>query len=221
MSEEVSSAHKVAVREGVAARERRRERRTQQQRSAETRARVVHAATECVAELGPRGATLSAIAARAGVSWGAMQHQFGDKDSILDAVLEESLAQLEERLLDIADRHSDPRERVHAFIERLGELLRGPVHRSLVEIQSERSRNAGPEPDARMLDVGQAMSRIWRGIFGDLEVCEGRLLEAERFTWALLAGITAERMLFHDTDFAEIHLRILDETLLRLLDLED
>lgn len=196
---------------------RRRPRRTQQERSARTRARVVGAATECVAELGLRGATMSSIAARAGVSWGAMQHQFGDKDAILDAVLQEGLAQLETSLLDIADRHPEPRRRVHAFIERFGELLQGPVHRSVVEIQSGRRRDGAQAHATGMLDVGEAMGRIWDGIFADLEVDAERLLEAQRFTWALLTGVTAERMLFPDTDFARSHLRILEETLVRLL----
>ena len=69
----------------------RRSPRTQEERSLSTRAKVVAAASECLAELGFRGATMGAIADRAGVSWGAIQHQFGEKDALLDAVLEDAI----------------------------------------------------------------------------------------------------------------------------------
>jgi AcrR family transcriptional regulator len=197
-----------------------RTRRTQEERSAATRARVVEAATECVAERGFRGATMSAMAERAGVSWGAMQHQFGEKDAIFDAVLEHALLLLKEKLADLRQEFPDPAERVHAFVSRSRQLLRGPVYRAFVEIQVNRSREDGAPDRNWSRFVGQALSELWRDLFGDLQLPKRQLKDAQRFTFAVLSGISSETMLFPRVDFSSRHFEILEETLLRLLDLE-
>jgi AcrR family transcriptional regulator len=200
---------------------RQRTRRSQSERSAATRAKVVRAATECVAEQGFRGATMSAIAARAGVSWGAMQHQFGDKDAILDAVLEQSLQELGRRLLGVAESHADPAARVRAFVTCCRELLQGPSYRAFVEIQLSRGRGDGEDSQAWADYVGQAISEIWQSLFGDLGLPAREDAALQRFTFALLSGVAAESMLFPGIDFSRSHLDILQETLLRKLGLND
>jgi len=181
---------------------------------------VVAAATECVAELGFRAATMGAIAERAGVSWGAIQHQFGEKDALLDAVLEEAIRSFQASLSGIRDLESDPSARVRAFVRRCQDLLSGPSYSAFVEIQMGRSREASEETDAWSQYVGDALGAIWRELFRDLGLPRRRLEDAQRFTFAVLSGIAAETMLFPGVDFTRSHLQILEETLLRLLDLE-
>ena len=65
-----------------------RERRSHAERTAETRCRVMAAVVESIADVGYQKTTSAEIARRAGVTWGAVQHHFGDKDGILMAVLE-------------------------------------------------------------------------------------------------------------------------------------
>lgn len=135
--------------------------RTQEERSLSTRAKILAAATESVAELGLRGATMSAIAERAGVSWGA-----------------------------------------------------------IIEIQMGRSRAPSKESKAWSKYLSNALSEIWNGLFGDLGLDGRRLGDMQRFTFAVLSGIAAEVMLFPGNDFTRRHLEILEETLVRLLELE-
>jgi len=208
-------------RAGIAAPTRpRRSPRTQEERSASTRAKVVAAATECVAELGFRAATMGAIAERAGVSWGAIQHQFGEKDALLDAVLEEAIRSLQTNLSGIAETHPDPVLRVHLFVSRCRDVLSGPIYKAFVEIQMARSREDDGQSDAWSQYVGDALSEVWRETFGDLGLPKRRLENAQRFSFAVLSGIAAETMLFPGVDFTTRHLQILEETLLRLLDLD-
>ena len=63
------------------------ERRSHAERRAETRARIIEAVIESIAEVGFHRTTAVEITRRAGVTWGAVQHHFGDKDGILLAVL--------------------------------------------------------------------------------------------------------------------------------------
>jgi len=73
----------VAGASRVAAVRRPRARRTQAERTAATRERILAAVVESIAELGIQRTTASEIARRAGVTWGAVQHHFGAKHGIL------------------------------------------------------------------------------------------------------------------------------------------
>ena len=62
--------------------------RVQSDRSAATRKRVLDATLECLLEFGYAGTTTSAIQARAGVSRGAMTHQFPNKLGLMIAAVQ-------------------------------------------------------------------------------------------------------------------------------------
>lgn len=201
--------------------ERKRVRRTQEERSAETRDKVIRATGECVAELGFAGTTMSEIAKRAGVTWGAIQHQFGDKDTILDSVLETSLQELETSLTAIAAcTAADVDARVKAFVKRAASMLQGSGYRAFVEIQLGRGRHEErSDGDAASWSghVAQVLERSWRAVFDGLGLPARNVRGAGRFGFMVLSGIAAESMLFPDVDFSKQHLQVLDETLRRLL----
>jgi AcrR family transcriptional regulator len=55
----------------------------------DTRDRVINAAIECIIELGfYRGSSTNEIARRAGVTWGVIQHYFGNREGLMLAVLQ-------------------------------------------------------------------------------------------------------------------------------------
>lgn len=62
-------------------------RRTQKERREETSARLVEAAIECLLEQGYAGAGVKEICVRAGVTTGAIQHNFGSKQGLMIAVV--------------------------------------------------------------------------------------------------------------------------------------
>jgi AcrR family transcriptional regulator len=64
-----------------------RPRRPQAERSAETRAKLIEATVSCLHRLGYSGTTVSLVAAEAGVSRGAMTHQFPTKVDMMLAVV--------------------------------------------------------------------------------------------------------------------------------------
>lgn len=65
----------------------RRPRRTQDERSAQTRIRLIEAAIDCIADLGWSATTTPLVAERAGLSRGAQQHHFPTKADLLMAVV--------------------------------------------------------------------------------------------------------------------------------------
>ena len=84
---------------------RRPRRRTHAERTAESRARIMSAVVESIAEVGFKRSTASEIARRSGLTWGAVQHHFGGKEGILAAVLEDSF----DRFAEPAWQRSQPR----------------------------------------------------------------------------------------------------------------
>lgn len=89
------------------------------------RDQLINAALEIIAECGPEGATVRAIAARAGVTQGLIRHYFTGKEELTRAAYQALMARMtadnESVLLDLDD---DPRTRLAAFV---AAALRAPV----------------------------------------------------------------------------------------------
>lgn len=89
------------------------ERRTQEERSASTRQAVLDATISCLIDLGYRDTTTTAIQARAGVSRGALTHQYRSKNDLLAAAIVHLAEVRAAEMLAAADRTptgSDPLE---------------------------------------------------------------------------------------------------------------
>lgn len=92
-----AAEHSPVTAAAIAAR-RRRGARTQNERSADMRGRLLEATLECLQTLGYAGTSFSTIAALAGVSRGALQHHYPEKNYIIAAALEV----LSKRLLEVS-----------------------------------------------------------------------------------------------------------------------
>jgi AcrR family transcriptional regulator len=117
-----------------------RQRRTQAERSANTRTLVLDAAIKVLHQHGYAATTTILVAEEAGVSRGAMVHQFNTKADLMtfvvQSVYEQEIAHYEEVLSGIAT----PRERLLAFPEIVWEVFSRPSGLAVLEIlQSSRS----------------------------------------------------------------------------------
>lgn len=117
-----------------------RARRTQAERSAETRATLLAAAVRMLYEHGYGATSTILVAEAAGVSRGAMLHQFRTKADLMtfvvQAVYEEELERYDEKLTGIIDL----RELAAAYPEIVWEVLSRPSGVAVLEIlQGSRS----------------------------------------------------------------------------------
>jgi len=170
-------------------------RRTQAERTAETRARIVEACIACIGELGFQRTTATEITRRAGVTWGAVQHQFGDKDGILRAVLEDSFARFAERLAGMPGRDAPLEERVRAFVDRAWDHFGSAHYRSTFEILLSADGLRDGDPPIWQGEMFQKWNEIWSGVFEDAPHAAAESVALQRFTIAALTGIAALRML--------------------------
>ncbi|WP_051683683.1 TetR/AcrR family transcriptional regulator [Blastococcus sp. URHD0036] len=80
------------------------------------RAAVVEAAIQCILERGIYRASSNAIAERAGVTWGTIQHHFGTREALMLAVLEEGNERLRGLLHAAEIRGATVAERVGEYL---------------------------------------------------------------------------------------------------------
>jgi AcrR family transcriptional regulator len=117
-----------------------KKRRTQAERSAATRKVLLDAAVKCLFEHGYGATTTIMVAEEAGVSRGAMLHQFPSKADLMAFVVEadfEEEVELYKRLLAGID---EPRERLLAYPEATWKVLSRPSGIAVLEIlQGSRS----------------------------------------------------------------------------------
>ncbi len=194
-------------------------RRTQAERTAETRARIMDAVVACIAEVGFGRTTAAEITRRAGVTWGAVQHHFGDKDGILRAVLEDSFARFRERVGELPGPDAPLDARVSAFVDGAWSHFGSTDYQSTFEIllQVERSREAEDLPNWQS-GMTEAWTGIWNGVFADARLSPGRSLALQRYTISVLAGIAAIGMLgAPDRSGTAAQLDFLKDTLVRNL----
>ncbi len=76
-----------------------RRRRTQAERTAETRSKLIDATIECLIERGYVGTTTLAVCKQAGVSHGSLLHHFGRREVLLGAALVAVYGQLRARVV--------------------------------------------------------------------------------------------------------------------------
>ena len=193
-----------------------RARRTQAERTAATRERILAAVVESIAEVGFGRTTAMEIAKRAGVTWGAVQHHFGGKDGILDAVLEESFARFA-RLLAQVPVGAPLAERIHEFVARAWEHFSSPHFRSTLEILLHLT----PSQDGSGLDsMVRELNAIWQRLFADAPLPARRVVTLQRYTVSVLSGLSSLERIDGRSRTRAAELALLEETLGRELGAE-
>jgi len=192
-----------------------RERRSHAERTAETRARVMAAVVASIAELGYQRTTAAEIARRAGVTWGAVQHHFGDKDGILMAVLEEAFDDFAQRLDESPSDDEELEKRVARFVDRSAEHFGSALYRSTFEILLNLPSDLELSWQREMLN---AWIRIWARFFPESDSEAPRTVDLMSYTVSVLSGLAATRMLEGRGErIGRSELRYLKDTLTREL----
>jgi AcrR family transcriptional regulator len=193
--------------------------RTYAERSSETRERVIQAAIQCIAEDGYKNATVTRIAERSGVSWGGIQHQFGNKASIIQAVLDHALDEFLVGVQRISAQDDKLETRVIVLIQGAWRLVNRPGFLVFLEIVlGHRRGSRRSDPTLRyMARVWKVIIAVWDHLFGDLNLSQEQIETARRVTFAMLGGMAIESTVSRETPEFERSLGVLQTTLLTLL----
>jgi AcrR family transcriptional regulator len=183
-----------------------RARRSQEQRSAETRERLIVAAIECIERVGYVEATTTLIAQQANVSRGALQHHFATKADLIVAVIDRVSDELNLRF-DVASLASAPLEaRVAAIVDRYWDVFTGPSFRAVLGISL--SIAGEPALASRLSDsldeARESYGVVWHELFRDAGLSATELSAIRRVVMSAARGFGVLKMLQplgdHDAD---------------------
>jgi AcrR family transcriptional regulator len=169
---------------------------------------------ESIAEVGFGRTTALEIARRAGVTWGAVQHHFGAKNGILEAVLQESFARFAALLSKIPADAPLP-ERIHQFVTRAWEHFASPHFRSTLEILLHVP--ATQEGSDWLGGMVRSLNEIWQRLFADAPLPARRVVTLQRYTVSVLAGLASRERPPGRSHARAAELALLEETLRREL----
>lgn len=111
-------------------------------RAERRRDQVLQAASTCFREEGFQGASMTRIAARAGMSVGHIYQYFQNKEAIVIAMVERDLCQFRAQLQSaIAESKNDSEAIVHNLIAAASQMLDGDRAATMCEVLAEVGRN--------------------------------------------------------------------------------
>ncbi|MCP3984203.1 MAG: TetR/AcrR family transcriptional regulator [bacterium] len=196
-------------------------RRTQAERSRTTRAALIRAALECLQRSSYGSTTLTDVAAAAGVTKGALQHHFEDKQDLMLTVVGQSWRELVEGLRGISEIRGSLEDRVNAAIDHIWECYSVPASRVAFEIvlATRDQPEFRAEQDRLYLEVAETLDQEWSRLFADAPVDEDRVRGSRRQARATLQGLVVQAELSPAPSGDELQqdLALLKESILRLL----
>jgi AcrR family transcriptional regulator len=109
-------------------------RRTQEQRSAETRRRILDATVLCLQEYGYAGTTTVRVVERAGVTRGALAHHFASKADMVAAAVGHIAATRTQEAFPKIEKALTAADPIDSGLELLWSMHQGPVFVAIVEL---------------------------------------------------------------------------------------
>jgi AcrR family transcriptional regulator len=130
--------------------------RTQEERSAAMRERLLDATIECLVEYGYSGTTTTRVAERAGVTRGAQVHHFPTKTDLVTAAVRHLATRRAELAFAEMDRLSTSSDPVGDTLDLLWDIHQGPVFAASMELLL--AARTDPELREQVADVEPQIS---------------------------------------------------------------
>ncbi|MEX2654718.1 MAG: TetR/AcrR family transcriptional regulator [Acidimicrobiia bacterium] len=151
------------------------ERRTQEERSASTRQAVLDATIACLIDHGYRDTTTTAIQERAGVSRGALTHQYPSKNDLLAAAIVHLAEVRADEMLAASQRMPHDSDPLEAGLRVLWATFKTDLFQAAIELWV--ASRTDDELHATLLDAEREIARQYHragaDMFGDLATRPG------------------------------------------------
>ena len=138
-------------------------------RGGKTRHEVLEAAITCISNEGYASASISRIAELAEVTWGVMQYHFGDKEGLMDAVLEFSMSQTENQFNDLYNSVlllDSMEKKLHIAVNEGWEIFTGSYAKAATEvvINNRRDLHNNPEKEQYLTALDHRLNNLGKKI---------------------------------------------------------
>jgi AcrR family transcriptional regulator len=175
-------------------------RRSQEERSAETRGRLVQAAIQVLSESGYANLTISKVTQRAGLTNGAMQHHFPSRGDLMLALMDAVYPVLQIPFKAIAAEELSLKERVSDVIDRLWEIYRRPEYLAIWDIAL--GSQGDPEMWVRLRsyqrDISTRMRDEFIALFPDVDMGPDEVERVFSLTISYMRGFALQMMFDSD-----------------------
>ncbi len=177
-------------------------------RGLETRQALLRTALECLAAGGSEAVSASLIAREAGVTWGTVQHQFGDVDGLWAALLSDVLGDGTATALPVPDS-PDVGERIDAVVRMLWNAMDLPAFRAIRTLREALPRHrdeleeAYPATAAAIARWDASWTATMEQAFAGLDLDPDRLARVRSLLPGAMRGLHDEQFLSSYTDSAE------------------
>jgi AcrR family transcriptional regulator len=173
-------------------------RRTQGERTAATRAKLLDATIECLHEIGYGGTTTTEVAKRAGVSRGAQLHHFPTRAELVTTAVEHLFERRHREFLDAFHKLPPETDRVQGAVDLLWSVVSGPTFYAWLELIVAARTDA--ELQSSVTAMAERFIQTVRETFHQLFPDGGGPYFdiAPTFALGLMQGLAVEQMLVKD-----------------------
>lgn len=176
--------------------------------------KVVKAGIECIAELGFHGASTNKIARHAGVTWGTLQHQFGDKATLLEAILERVFNEQLQKLSAATDTQKPLQQRIKALLDAFWDFQNTQSSLALSEIVSSIISDPKYRLQFRpqMLQYRDRYDQLWSDTFSDVDLNSEAHEAIKQFVSGSIRGLALQNQVRSSEDSIVNARKILERT---------
>ena len=164
-------------------------------RGRENRQAILATAIQCLAAGGPDAMSANRIAKEAGVTWGTIQHQFGDSDGVWSAVMGLVAVELTRNPTGLSARHRSLATRVATTVEWLRVALDRPSARAVQTIRMGLPHDPAqlarefPKTAASLEAVDAAWSVMIEEMLNDVVASRSKIHRVQQLLPAAMHGI--------------------------------
>ena len=175
-------------------------RRTQEERSAETRGRLLDATLESLIEFGYARTSTTAVCARAGLSRGAQLHHFPTKaDLVIAAVAHLARRRAEELRREVIPGGSDE-ARLASALDMIWASFSGPLFSAALELWIAARSDAALRASLVRFErqVGRAMAQLFAELAEPVAAPPREVRQLLELTFHVMRGMALQRILRGD-----------------------
>lgn len=185
----------------------------QAEKSSRTRLKIQSAVMDLISEGGFAAASSTRIGLAAGVSWGVVQHHFGDKSGILIAVLEQCSSAYIAFMEGLTRSAGTRSERIAAYVDRCWAFYCGREYKIALEIALAMRFQDGQFTETQAKQFQIDLINLWRNVFPDAQIDDVTLDHLIRHTYIVLTGLVIDQMLESKKQYTTVQLQMLATTL--------
>jgi AcrR family transcriptional regulator len=177
-------------------------------RGLETRDTLLRTAVRCLAEGGPESVSANLVAREAGVTWGTVQHQFGDVDGLWAAVLI-AVSERWARLIPVSEDAEAIGERVEQVVALIWDALEKPPVKAIHNLRRALPRERAtleaefPRTAAALVDWDAKWDRAVREAFNGFGVNRTKLRRVRSLLPGAVRGLHDEQYLSSYADIRD------------------